>query len=147
MSTLDRAVYEKLDPRKMPCNGDRYLVEKIDISEKTTLIGEDGREYDFYIPTVDSYDRQGNKIEGTDPEGKAGFWMGRVISKGDGHRLEADVTVRMKFEPGDVVLCERYTGRELKLASGTYRVVSQVDVLCGVDELSPHRESVVRAVA
>lgn len=140
MATLDRAVWEQLDPRKMPPNGDRYLVEKMDIGELTKIIGQDGKAYDFFIPVVDTYDERGNKKAGEDPEGKAGFFMARVIARGNGHRLEADVTVPMFHDVDDVVLCERYTGRELKLAKGTYRVVSQVDVLCRVEELSPVRE-------
>jgi len=121
----------------MPCNGDRYMVIKMEISEKTMLNGQA-----FWLPVVDIYDERGNKKPGEDSEGKQGFFMATIISKGNGHRLEADVTVPMFWEVDDVVLCERYTGRELRLAAGVHRIVSQVDVLCIVEELSPKRERV-----
>ncbi|MGB8520792.1 MAG: hypothetical protein WCD38_11585 [Candidatus Tumulicola sp.] len=132
MPDLDRAIWDKLDPRRMSCNGDRYMVIKMDISEKT-IVG--GRE--FWLPVVDVFDERGNKKPGEDSEGKQGFFMAKIISKGNGHRLETDVTVPMFFDYDDVVLCERYTGRELRLAAGVHRIVSQVDVLCRVDDLSP----------
>lgn len=100
------------DPAMQEPNGDRYLVEEIEV-ENTVYVG-------------------GQKLllpESSNHEEKRGWKLCRVIACGNGHRLEIDQFVPMFYVPGDVVYVERFTGRELKLQAQAYWIISQVDVL------------------
>jgi co-chaperonin GroES (HSP10) len=102
--------YRDQDPRDLAPNGDRYIVELLDIDD-SVFIGESR----LFTPGLSETER--------------GWKAARVIAVGNGHRLESDATVPMFYKPGDVLLIERLTGRELTLRGKKYLILNQVDVL------------------
>lgn len=110
--------FRDIKAERIRLNGDRVLV-KVDDIDNIVPVG------DFFLELP----------QGSVDEKSLGFVVGRVVAMGDGHRLERDETVRMFAKIGDRVICERYAGREVKLADGDrYRIYNQVDVLGVVDE-------------
>jgi co-chaperonin GroES (HSP10) len=124
MNTIDRAAFMALDPRKMKPHGDRIIVEKVEVENVHVIPGMD--------TTIEIAGGDG------DLENARGYFLGRVLAVGNGHRLEADVTVPMPFAVGQVWLIERFSGREIVLGGKKYRVVNQVDVFCYVPELDDY---------
>jgi co-chaperonin GroES (HSP10) len=118
-----------LDPARMTPHGDRYLIEKLSAEGHFTITDDDTGEtlHTIYLPQ----DYAANE------EADNGYYIARVISKGDGMRHETGVVVPMTFDSGDVVMVEKFSGREVRLGSRMYCVISQVDVLCRLDELCP----------
>jgi co-chaperonin GroES (HSP10) len=90
--------------------GDRYAVEIMEVDD--LLIG------DILIPDRGEVERR--------------WQVGRIVSVGNGHRLEADVTVPMFFKKGDVIIFERLTGKDFFFGHGEYRIMNQIDVLARV---------------
>jgi co-chaperonin GroES (HSP10) len=104
--------YGRQDPSHFEVLGDRYMVRVLDPGDN--VVGG------IVIPD------QG--------EAKRGWVVGEIVRVGNGHRLESDTTVPMFFKVGDTVFVERLTGKDFKLASGEYRILSQIDVLAKVTE-------------
>lgn len=127
---IEREVFMHLDAAQLAPHGDRYIVQKLRIGDKMR---------------VDSV--AGSKILYTsskDDEEQNGFYFARIIAKGTGHRLETNTIVPMPFEPGDIVMVEKYSGRPYslyndKMVIKPYITVNQVDILTAVPEISPPR--------
>lgn len=83
--------------------GDRYLLEILE-AEQVTASG-------IHLP-------------GQDPE-NTGWQVGRVLAVGNGHRLENEQTIPMFFKVGDLVICERFSGRDLRLEGRKVVVMNQ----------------------
>jgi len=124
---LDRLAISHLDPYKLVPHGDRYLVELLDADADIIVKREDGSTGKVYLP------------ENTSTEEMAGFYWARIIAAGSGHRLEANVVVPMPHQAGDIVMIEKYSGREIQLGLKKYRIVNQIDVVGWARELSPSR--------
>lgn len=111
MLKIGKAAWEAQDPHKFEPHGDRLLVEEIEV------------EAVHYVGSTKII------LAGTNEEIDRGWKLCRVIGKGNGHRMEVDVTVPMPFEIGDIVYVERFTGRCLRLQNKNFWIVNQVDVL------------------
>lgn len=123
---IERDVVMHLDPRQLAPHGDRYIVLKMRIADK------------IKVSTVN-----GPKIlytSANDEEDHGGFYFAKIIAKGTGHRLEANTIVPMPFEPDEIVMVEKYSGKQYIIGSKTYCTVNQVDILTAVPELSPERQ-------
>jgi hypothetical protein len=137
---ITRDVLDALDPYKEEPHGDRYIVEEAEIGDEKTIEGG----ITFVVAeSVGHYERGPNGLEKwVEPksfEEIHGYFLGRVIAKGNGHRLERDEFVPMPFEVGDVLRIERFTGRKFKFQGRNFRLVNQVDCLSRISELSPMR--------
>jgi co-chaperonin GroES (HSP10) len=147
---IDRRVFDSLDPSKMIPHGDRLLVEKVDVDN---LVYVDDLEGGYHAIEIASGE--------DDQEEKRGYYFGRVIAMGDGHRLETpdlavvvnrrvernDVvayedgvvrvpaTVPMPFRIGEILMLERFAGRELRIRGKLYRQVNQIDVIAHCPEI------------
>jgi co-chaperonin GroES (HSP10) len=137
---IERDVLDDLDPYKEQPHGDRYIVEEAEIGnekiiEGRTLFVAADVGYWEYNPL----NGQKKWIEGKTFEEVNGYFIGRVVAKGNGHRLERDEVVPMSFEVGDVLRIERFTGRKWTFNGVKYRLVNQVDCLSLIPELSPQR--------
>lgn len=100
-----------VNPAALDIIGDRYLIEEMEIKNRVgaiVLAAED--------PTT------------------LGWMAGRIIAVGDGARLENNEMVNMRFNPGDVIICERMTGREVNLLGKKFRLVNQTHVYARVLE-------------
>lgn len=136
---IEREVCIRLDPLKLRPHGDRYIIQKLRIGDKIRV-------------AVDEAAGGGIKTLYTsskDDEERDGYYYGRVIAKGTGHRLDDNIIVPMPFEPGDIVMVEKYSGRPYHLYGADkklhlYLTVNQVDVLTSVPELSPPRSETTR---
>lgn len=103
--------YGKQDADLFEPIGDRYLCEALDFGKEYKSNGG------IIIP-----------LTHLDPM-KVGWKPGRVVRVGDGHRLENNETIPMKFEVGDFIMVERMAGREIELQGRKYFVVSQAECL------------------
>lgn len=100
--------------------GDRYLLERAEIDHETA---------------------SGIALPGQTPE-VTGWQAGIVIKVGNGHRLENDTQVPMFFGVGDLLICERFSGREFRARGKTYVLINQTQVfervpLAGVNDSKP----------
>jgi len=95
-------------PATFTPNGDRYLVEEVEVSKMSA---------------------GGILMPFDNDEATRGWIAGRIVAVGNGHRLERDVTVPMAYGSGDVVMIDRLAGRKVILQGRPYRVVNQTDVL------------------
>lgn len=131
----------EVSPENIAPNGDRYVVEVIDLDENIQLgqiliVSQD--------PNINPRDPSANPtIE------QRGVLAAVVIRGGNGHLLglpdtatatTSDRIVRtaadvpMFFEAGDVVLVDRNAkGRALKIVGRECRIVNQIDVLAKID--------------
>jgi Chaperonin 10 Kd subunit len=137
---IERDVLDDLDPFKEQPHGDRYIVEEAEIGNEKIV---EGRKL-FVATDVGYFETNplnGAKkwVEGKSFEEVNGYFIGKVVAKGNGHRLERDETVPMPFEVGDVLRIERFTGRKWTFNGVKYRLVNQVDCLSRIPELSPDR--------
>lgn len=98
-------VYE-LDVEQGEIIGDRYLLERVEINHETA---------------------SGISLAGQTPE-TTGWQAGIIIKVGNGHRLERNETVPMFFKVGDLVICERFSGREFRVRGTTYVLMNQTQV-------------------
>jgi co-chaperonin GroES (HSP10) len=103
--------WEAQDPAKFEPHGDRYLLQKIEVDAVRYYHGHKI----FLAGSNEEYDR--------------GWELGKVIAKGDGHRMEIDFRAPMPYEINDIVYVERLTGRVVKLQGEEYWLVNQVDIL------------------
>jgi co-chaperonin GroES (HSP10) len=126
---ISRNVVRGLDPSRMTPHGDRYLVEKLSAQGSFTVTDDVTGEITGIIHFPQEYAGR--------EEADNGYYIARVLAAGNGMRHETGVIVPMTFDAGDVVMVEKFSGREIKLGTRTYCVVSQVDVLLRLDELSP----------
>jgi co-chaperonin GroES (HSP10) len=124
MADFKRSDIDRLDERLIIPHGDRYLVEKLTIDNTYVVELADGSTK--LIP-----------IEGTqNKEERDGYYIAEVVAKGNGHRLETNTVVPMPFDRGDVVMVEKFSGRELQIAGSIYTIVNQVDCLAVLPELT-----------
>lgn len=139
----------QIPPEQIQPNGDRYLVEVIDV-EDTIQLGQ--------MLVVVQPQQVNDKDPSADPQiENRGVIAGVVITAGNGHllgladhatvvynedddgrdipemtRVPADVP--MFYHPGDVVLIDRNSrGRALKIVNHEYRLVNQIDCLAKID--------------
>jgi co-chaperonin GroES (HSP10) len=116
------AEIEALNPYGITPHGDRYIVRKLTVD-----------------PTVRVATSAGERlirIEGTKNfEDQPGYYLAEVVAVGSGHRLETDTFVPMPFGPGETVMVEQLSGRELRLGRHSYTIVNQVDILAAIPEL------------
>ena len=117
---LSRDALRDLDASIVTPHGDRYLVKKWEIG-KVIVVDTPAGPKKIEMAELTSY------------EETHGYYLAVVVNKGNGHRMETDVTVPMPFEPGQTVLVEKYSGRELMFGSETYIIVNQVDILAAID--------------
>jgi co-chaperonin GroES (HSP10) len=160
------------DPRNIAPNGDRYLVELLEIEENVTVMGNDGPIKIIIAQEHAPTKRPDGKVDpGVEAELLRGWRAGLILRVGNGHRLEVSdpyvvmpgvstdkeledyktgkvppprgaqviteshtlfqpqAKVQMFYAPGDVVLIERLTGREVTLQGKRYAIVNQQDVL------------------
>lgn len=131
----------EIDPDAIVPNGDRYLVEVIDIDEKI-LLGQ------LLVVTQAPEDR-GNPMADPNVE-RRGVLAAVIVTKGNGHLLglpdwavgvpegqhtmggvtRKPADVPMFYEPGDVVFVDfNARGRALKVLNRELRIVNQIDVL------------------
>lgn len=123
---IEREVVLHLDPYRLAPHGDRYIILKMKIGDKVMVETVNGPRK-LYTSSIDE-------------EEANGFYFAQIIAKGSGHRLESNTIVPMPFDPGDIVMVEKYSGRQYKLIGGkTYCTINQVDILTAVPELSPDR--------
>jgi hypothetical protein len=135
----------EIAPEDIVPNGDRYLVEVIDIDEKV-LLGQL-----LVVTQNEQLDARGNPLADPTVE-RRGVLAAVVISVGNGHLLglpdipmtskvgtpqeETEnvwASVPMFYEPGDVVLIDHNAkGRALKIAGRELRIVNQIDILAQV---------------
>jgi co-chaperonin GroES (HSP10) len=114
-----------MDPATIVPHGDRYLIELIDVERAYWITDGFGQ-------------RKRIQVEGGESlEERNGYYFARIISKGNGHRLEVDVMVPMPFDPGDVVMVEKFSGREVEMGAKKYRILNQTDVLAHMPALRP----------
>lgn len=123
----------ELAPEDFVPNGDRYVVEAIEIEE----------DVEFGQLLVRNYAAPGPKgrpWEMSDVEAR-GCFAAVVLSAGNGHLLglpdwadrPSSASVPMFYGVGDVVLVDfNGKGRNLKIMGRQVRVVNQIDVLCGI---------------
>lgn len=144
---ITRDVLDALDPYKEEPHGDRYIVEEAEVGDEKTL--ECGKVF-VVAESVGHSERGPNGlekwVEAKSFEEIHGYFLGKVIAKGNGHRLERDEYVPMPFEVGDVLRIERFTGRRYKMQGRWFRLVNQVDCLSRVPELSPTRTVTIKDV-
>lgn len=86
--------------------GDRYLLERVEIEHETA---------------------SGIALPGQTPE-TTGWQAGIILLVGNGHRLESNESVPMFFQKGDLVLCERFSGREQRIRGKTYVLMNQTQI-------------------
>lgn len=131
---IGKKVFEAQDPTKFVPHGDRLLVREIEVEDEHFTA--EGRKIFIARARTQAESRAG--IPETNAlETERGWKLAEIIAIGNGHRLEADVTVPIHswFEVGDVVYVESLTGRKLVLQSETYHVVNQTDVLGKAPEM------------
>ena len=117
---LDRNIIQQLDPSALTPHGDRYIIKKWDVGKFVTVQTSEGIKK-LEMAEIVSW------------EEKHGYYLAVVISKGSGHRMETDVVVPMPFEPGETVIVEKFSGRELIFGSETYMIINQVDILAKIN--------------
>jgi hypothetical protein len=127
----------EVSPEDITPNGDRYVVEVIDIDEAVQL-GQ------LLVITQQKPDKPGDPMADPTVENR-GVLAAVVVSVGNGHllglpdhKLKADgdevltspADVPMFYEPGQVVLVDyNARGRALKILNRECRIVNQIDVL------------------
>ena len=88
--------------------GDRYLVEVLDIENEKHVEGTD------------------KSIMLMDGPLSLAYEVGRVLKVVNGDRLETDVTKKMYWTVGDVIVMERLAGRDqIMLGGRPYRLINQ----------------------
>lgn len=97
---------DQFDLESLNLIGDRYLLEVLEV-DHTTKSG-------IFLPGQN--------------EDTTGWQIGRVLKVGNGHRLEVDTTIPMFHAVGDVVLCERFSGRRFTIEGKNYVVMNQTSV-------------------
>lgn len=134
-------------PESIIPNGDRYVVEVIDLDETIELgqmlvVTQD--------PTLDPKDPRNNpQIE------QRGVLTAVIVQRGNGHLLglpdpalltpsdsivRSSADVPMFYEPGDVVFVDHNAkGRNVKIVGRECRIVNQIDVLAKVEGIKLER--------
>lgn len=112
----------EVSPEDIEPNGDRYVVEVINLDEKIELgqllvVTQD--------PNADPKDPMANPLLE-----KRGVLAAVIITKGNGHLLGLEASVPMFYEPGDVVLVDaNMKGRAIRILGREARIVNQIDIL------------------
>jgi co-chaperonin GroES (HSP10) len=94
-------------------NGDRYLIQEMDHNETQKSLPTSVR--GILLPDT--------------ADGTLGWYGGLILEAGNGHRLEADVTVPMFFKRGDTVVVVRLAGHDVYFGGSKYKIVNQADIL------------------
>jgi co-chaperonin GroES (HSP10) len=118
--TVSLQAIHNLNPALIVPHGDRYIVEKIHVDR-------------FY-----SVGEKRILVEGTpeEVEQRDGYYLARIVAGGDGYRMESDVHVKMPYEPDEIVMVEKFSGREIKgLGGQVFTIINQVDILAKLPEL------------
>ncbi len=135
-----------LDPEDIAPNGDRYVVEVLDVDETM----EFGRLLLLTQPPADAYGAL------ADPNMEVrGIIPAVVVAVGNGHMLGLSdlppltkggerpwASVPMFYKHGDVVFVDHNArGRALRIVGRECRVVNQLDILCSLPNLRLHRNA------
>lgn len=131
---LSQEAWEAQNPADFKPHGDRLLVEKIEIEDAVFVTGPDGQPTKIRIARANA---KANNPRNPTPEYSEeqlqelarGWILVQVISVGNGHRLEIDITVPMPFRPGQYLYVERLAQHHQELQGNKYYIISQMDVL------------------
>ena len=132
MADLRQSDILNMDESTIIPHGDRYLVRKLTIDNKLTVNMGDGTKKTMLLAGDPAKEEEKN-----------GYFIAEIVTGGNGHRMDTDVTVPMPFKSGDVVMVEKFSGREVTIAGDTFTVINQTAVLAHLPEL----EAVLRAAA
>ena len=136
----------EINPEDIEPNGDRYVVEVIDIDEKVEFGS-------ILVVTQQQPDKPGGPMADPTVE-RRGVLAAVVIRAGNGHLLglpdwaehewsdtRDPATVEMFFKEGDVLLVDHTAkGRALKIVGRECRIIGQIDVLARVEGVRLKRE-------
>lgn len=107
--------FQEANPDFFTPVGDRYLCEELDVENGYFTDPADGKRLYIHLPEQTKEQR--------------GWLAGKVVRVGNGARLENETVVPMYYKPGDIVMCERMSGRFVVLQGKRYFVISQVEIL------------------
>lgn len=134
----------ELTPEEIIPNGDRYVVEIVNVDDSIELGGVLVLIQD---PNINPKDPSADpKVE------RRGVLVGIVLTAGNGHLLGLHdlppdkngvrplATVQMFYNPGTVVFIDHNArGRNLRLVGREIRVVNQIDILAAVPKMRMKR--------